>query len=361
MKHKNLGFQKEGLIQMEMTFNDREGISREISSLAFLKGFTQAGIFTITHEPYTQNEVEWEGKPLDFNPNFQVLQVGSNFPEVFNIPILKGRFVDDGDLADNGNWRASWTKAVINEEAARIMGIDNPIGKKISIWNYTTMQDGSRGRSEMEIVGIIQNFQAASLRNPILPQVIVIDKSKWNSYFYYARTEPGKEKAAIKAIRNVFKKHSKQGDPATCNVQTISQILDRLSTSENASLQLFTLLALFCTLISIFGLYSISSSNMEQRRKEIAIRKVMGASAGSIVKMFFLEYLTIALIANLLALPLAWLFMQNWLQQYAYRSHISAWMYIVIVCATITLIIGAVLYQTIRAARTNPAEVIKSE
>ena len=87
----------------------------------------------------------------------------------------------------------------------------------------------------------------------------------------------------------------------------------------------------------------------------------MGASAGSIVKMFFLEYLTIALIANLLALPLAWLFMQNWLQQYAYRSHISAWMYIVIVCATITLIIGAVLHQTIRAARTNPAEVIKSE
>lgn len=241
------------------------------------------------------------------------------------------------------------------------MGIDNPIGKKISIWNYTTMQDGSRGRSEMEIVGIIQNFQAASLRNPILPQVIVIDKSKWNSYFYYARTEPGKEKAAIKAIRNVFKKHSKQGDPASCNVQTINQILDRLSTSENASLQLFTLLALFCTLISIFGLYSISSSNMEQRRKEIAIRKVMGASAGTIVKMFFLEYLTIALIANLLALPLAWLFMQNWLQQYAYRSHISAWMYIVIVCATITLIIGAVLYQTIRAARTNPAEVIKSE
>ena len=120
-----------------------------------------------------------------------------------------------------------------------------PIGKKISIWNYTIMQDGSRGRAEMEIVGIIQNFQAASLRNPILPQVIVIDQSKWNSYFYYARTEPGKEKATIKAIRNIFKKHSKSGDPTTCNVQTISQILDRLSTSEDASLQLFTLLALF--------------------------------------------------------------------------------------------------------------------
>lgn len=361
MKQKDLGFQKDGLIQMAMTFNDREGISREISSLAMLKGFTQAGIFTITHEPYTQNEVEWEGKPLDFHPNFQVLQVGSNFPEVFNIPMLKGRFIDEGDLANDGNWRSSWTKAVINEEAARLMGFTDPIGKKISMWNYTTMRDGSRGRAEMEIVGVIQNFQAASLRNPILPQVIVIDRSKWDSYSYYARTEPGKEKAAIQAIRKVFKKHAKQGDPATCEVQTVNQILDQLSSSENASLQLFTLLALFCTLISIFGLYSISSSNMEQRRKEVAIRKVMGASAKTVVKMFFHEYLIIALTANLLALPLAWLFMQNWLQQYAYRNPISAWMYLLIVLATILLIIGTVLYQTIRAARTNPAEVIKSE
>ncbi|WP_304958588.1 ABC transporter permease, partial [uncultured Parabacteroides sp.] len=160
---------------------------------------------------------------------------------------------------------------------------------------------------------------------------------------------------------NIFKKHSKQGDPATCEVQTMNQILDQLNTSENASLQLFTLLALFCTLISIFGLYSISSSNMGQRKKEIAVRKVMGASAGTIVKMFFREYLVIVLIANLLALPLAWLFMQNWLQQYAYRSSISAWMYILIIFVTVILIIGTVLYQTIRAARTNPAEVIKSE
>lgn len=361
MKHKDLGFQKEGLIQMEMTFNDREGISREISSLALLKGFTQAGIFTITHEPLTQNEVEWEKKPIDFNPNFQVLQVGENFAEVFNIPMLKGRFINESDVTGNGDWRSSWSKAVINEEAARIMGIDDPIGKKISIWNYTVMHDGSKGRTEMEIVGIIRNFQAASLRNPILPQVIVIDQSKWNSYCYYARTEPGKEQVAINTIRNIFKKHSKQGDPATCEVQSMNQILDQLNTSENASLQLFTLLALFCTLISIFGLYSISSSNMEQRKKEIAVRKVVGASAGTIVKMFFMEYLTIALIANLLALPLAWLFMQSWLQQYAYRSHISVWMFLLIVLFSIILIIGTVLYQTIQAARTNPAEVIKSE
>ena len=361
MKHKDLGFKKDGLIQLAMTFNDREGISREISTLAILKGFTQAGIFSITHEPQTQNEVEWDGKSLDFAPNFQVLQVGSNFPEVFDIPIVKGRFVDEADMISGHNPRFPCTKAVINEEAARIMNVGDPIGKKISVWDYSTYSDGTRGRAEMEIVGVIKDFQSASLRNPILPQVIVIDGSKWTSYAYYARTEPGKEKAAIKAIRNVFKKHAKQGDPSTCEVQSINQILDQLNTSENASLQLFTLLAMFCTLISIFGLYSISSRNMEQRRKEIAVRKVMGASARTIVEMFFREYLAIVLIANLLALPLAWLFMQNWLQQYAYRSSVQPWMYIAIILFTTIIIICTVLYQTIRAARTNPAETIKSE
>lgn len=140
-----------------------------------------------------------------------------------------------------------------------------------------------------------------------------------------------------------------------------SDILDRLSASGHASLHLFTLLALFCTLISVFGLYTISAGNMEQRRKEIAVRKVAGASVRNIVEMFFREYLTITLLANLIALPLAWLFMQGWLQQFAYRSGIGAWMFALVLLVTSFLIICTVLYQTLRAARTNPAEVVKSE
>lgn len=362
MKHKELGFEPKGLIQMYMNYRDRTGITQEIATLSSLKGFTQAGIFALAHEPQTQNEVEWEGKPLDFNPHFQVLQTGETFPEVMGIRMLKGRYINDGDrLPGDHGWMIQANKAVINEEAARIMGMDEPIGKIISIWNYTTDGDGVHGRAVLEIVGVISNFQAASLRNPILPLIIIPDFSKWNSAVYFARTTPGREKETIGEIRQVYKKHYEEGDEAEGIVSSMTEILDKLSTSEKASLRLFTLLSLFCTLISVFGLYSISSSNMQQRRKEIAVRKVMGASATTIIGMFFREYITIALVANLVALPVAWLFMQQWLEQYPYRIGIGAWMYGAIVLVTITLILCTVLYQTVRTARTNPAQVIKSE
>lgn len=359
MKHKDLGFQKEGLINITMDYRDRSGITHELATLPIIEELVECGIFSFNHEPYTQNEVHWEGKSDDFNPNFQLIKVGGNFLDAFKISLLKGNFINEDDI-DAEDWTMPGKTAVINEEAARIMGMDNPIGKKISVWNGVIYHDGKRGQKEIEIVGVVKNFQAASLRNPILPMIITLDGSKWNSYYYYARVKPENEQAAIKAIQTVFKKHKEEGDTVP-KIQTMTDIFKQLSKSEDASLQLFSLLAILCTLISIFGLYSISSSNITQRRKEVAIRKVAGASSQTIIKMFFREYLVIVIVANLMAMPLAWLFMHRWLEQYPYHISINAWMYMVIFLLTAMLIISTVLYQTLKASKTNPAEVIKSE
>lgn len=359
MKHKDLGFQKEGLIHLTMDYRDREGITHELATLPIIDELVECSVFSITHEPHTQNEVHWEGKPDDFNPDFQVIGVGCNFLDAFKISLLKGRFINDSD-SDPKQWHMPGKTVVINEEAARIMGMNNPIGKKISVWDGSVHGDGTRGRKEFEIVGIVKNFQSASLRNPILPMVITLDGSKWSSYYYYARVKPENEQAAIKEIRKVFEKHKKEGDTVP-NIQTMTTIFNQLNKSEDASLQLFSLLSILCTLISIFGIYSVSSSNIAQRRKEVAVRKVMGASSKTIINMFFKEYLTIVVIANAVALPLAWLFMHGWLEQYPYRISIGLWMYAIILLATSALIICTVLYQTLKASETNPAEVIKSE
>ena len=232
------------------------------------------------------------------------------------------------------------------------MGYTDPIGKKLSFWNNQ--------QQDVEIVGLVKDFQSTSLRNPILPVIIILNPSQWKSYFYYAKVNPGNEENAIKAIRNAYKKHAFPHDQQP-KITTVNDVLKELSRSEDASLQLFSLLAILCTLISIFGLYSISSGNIAQRRKEVAVRKVMGATSRTIISMFVREYLSIALIANLVALPLAWLFMHGWLEQYPYRISIHLWMYITILLLTIILIISTVLYQTLKASETNPAEVIKSE
>lgn len=352
MKNKNLGFEKEGLIQITMLNDDREGTAREIVSLPIVKELVLAKFFSIMHEPFSQHEVEWEGKNPNTKAIFQVLEVSKNFTSVFKIPLLKGRGLEETDLTKGKRRPLIGCKALINEEAARVMGYIDPIGKTVGFWNNE--------QQDVEIVGVVKDFQSASLRNPILPVIIVLNPSEWNSYFYYAKVNPGSEQAAIKAIRNAYKKHALPYDLQP-EIKTMNDILNELSKSEDASLQLFSLLAILCTLISIFGLYSISSSNITQRRKEVAIRKVAGASSQTIIKMFFREYLVIVIVANLIAMPLAWLFMHRWLEQYPYHISINAWMYMVIFLLTAMLIISTVLYQTLKASKTNPAEVIKSE
>lgn len=351
MRNKDLGFEKEGLIQITMLNDDREGTAREIASLPIVKELVLAKFFSIMHEPSTQNDIEWEGKSPNAKADFQLLEVSKNFLPTFRIPLLKGRMLEETDLV-MGSRRLMSSKALINEEAARILGYTDPIGKRLSFWNNQ--------QQDVEIVGVVKDFQSASLRNPVLPVIILLSPDTWRSYCYYVKVNPGDEQKAIKAIREAYKKHAFPYDHQP-EITTVNDVFKELNKSEDASLQLFSLLALLCTLISVFGLYSVSAGNIAQRQKEVAVRKVMGATSQTIISMFLREYLSIAVIANAVALPLAWLFMHGWLEQYPYRISIRLWMYVTILLFTIILIISTVLYQTLKASETNPAEIIKNE
>ena len=209
-----------------------------------------------------------------------------------------------------------------------------------------------------EIVGVVKDFHGLSLRNPIPPTII--EYYNFYDYYLYLRTLPGKEKEALKAVKELISRITPEGFPLS-ETMTVNDQLEILTRTENASLRLFTLLAVLCALISIFGIYSISSSNMQQRKKEIAIRKVMGATSREIIDMFLKEYTIITLTANAIALPVGYLFVQKWLEQYPQSVHIQLWMFISILLVTILLVILTVLGQVVRAANGNPADVVKSD
>lgn len=350
MKNKDLGFNKDELVTVTMKVSKREQITHEIAALSSIRQMSAGGIFLIQHEPRLDKEVKWTDKNSDNNPGFQFINVGEEFINALQIELKEGRFLTPDDK--NG--------VVINEEAARVMGMQHPVGGTVTVNENYYRKDGVQPTKDLTIVGVIKNFQSASLRNPIYPQIIQYDHSRWNSYMYYIRVAPGTEETTIQNIRQIFKKHHTPGD-GECDAATMYQVFEKLNSSENASMQLFTLLAILCTLISLFGIYSISSANMEQRRKEIAIRKVMGASTGTIIRMFFNEYLLISVLANLISLPLAWLFMQSWLEQYPYRATIGSGLYTGVFVVTVLLVLLSVFWQTFRAAEANPAEVVKSE
>lgn len=221
-------------------------------------------------------------------------------------------------------------------------------------------RDTGFGRDEFEIVGVVKDFHALSLRNSIMPLILKETDQVWSGYYNYIRVYPGTEQQTIEAIREIIKKHPSPRDEES-ELITVNQLIRNLNKAEDATLHLFTVLALLCILISAFGIYSISLSNMERRKKEIAIRKVMGASTGQIIGMFFREYTWLVLIANVIAFPFAFLFMNRWLEDYPYHVSISAWVFIGAFVFSTLLVILTVLTQVIRAAAGNPAEVIKSE
>ena len=126
-------------------------------------------------------------------------------------------------------------------------------------------------------------------------------------------------------------------------------------------MQIISIVTLACLLISVFGVYSLTLYSMRQRRREVAIRKVMGASIGDIIRMFLKEYIWLIVIASVIAIPPAYYIMGKWLQTYANRVGIAWWLTVGTIIIVAIIVIVTVLRQIVKAANSNPAEIIKYE
>jgi putative ABC transport system permease protein len=207
------------------------------------------------------------------------------------------------------------------------------------------------------VAGVVKDFHTLSLRNRILPTIFIPSSESYNTL--YIRVAPGRELEAIRRITAIL-----PGIDATLTdtrLTLLVELYDRLNYSEQAGLKMFSLLATVCLLISLFGIYAVATASTQRRRREIAIRKVMGAEAGDVVRMFFREYALLVIIAGVVALPPVYLAMSRWLQGYAYRTDIPWWLLTGVVAGIVAVVLLTVLGQVLRAANSNPAEVVKSE
>ena len=172
---------------------------------------------------------------------------------------------------------------------------------------------------------------------------------------------PGTESEFIKAVDNLAQKHNWIYEGINTPPQLLSDKMKELNKSETATFQLFAVLTFLCILISLFGVFAISATTIAQRRKEIAVRKVMGATTHDVVNMFFREYSWLVSISAIIAFPFFYWIVSRWLEQFAYRVNIGIGMYVVLSAITIVLVLMTVFRQVMMAARENPADVVKSE
>lgn len=346
VRHKDLGFEQKGLLYLSgvqpfMEENLSEALKKTLLSIPQIESITYAE-FTPQHHvnPFSMTtNVEWEGKEAGNEQAFNYVVTDNNFDDVFHVKMLDGQW-----LAENGE-----DNIVLNETAVRVMGLKNPVGSVVRI--------KLNEEKTYRVVGVVKDFHTTSLRNQILPTFFIASTYPMNTIYF--RTFPGQEQEAIARINAALPGI----DAVFSDVSPIpmTELYDRLNNSEQVGLKIFSILAVICLAISLIGIYAVSLASTRKRRKEIAIRKVMGATVEDIIHLFFREYVAQVVLAGIIALPVAYSVMGNWLQGYAYRTHVSWALLVSVLFAVLTIVLLSVFGQVFKAANGNPAEVVKSE
>ncbi|MBD2700495.1 ABC transporter permease [Spirosoma sp. BT702] len=349
IRTKNLGIDRENVIYMRV---DGE-LTRHFEP--FRQALLQApGIRSVSssaEDPlYTNNSttgVSWKGKPQTDNTMFFELPVSYDFVKTMNIQLVAGREFSKAFPADSTNY-------IINEEAARRMGMNNrnrtggpagsPVGQTMSFEDVPGT-----------IVGVVKNFHLNSLRVAIEPLVIHFGTTN-NTLL--VRTQPGQTEQALASLEKL----AKQFNPAYPFTYTFAdENFEKLYKSETLVGKLTSYFALIAIGIACLGLFGLAMFMAEQRTKEIGVRKVMGASVGSIIALLSGDFLKLVAVAIVIASPLAWWAMHEWLQTFAYRIDIAWWMFTLAGGLVTGVALLTVSYQSIKAALVNPVKSLRSE
>lgn len=341
MKAKELGFDKEHLLYIPLRGDSR--LSFDVLKHELLKDQKVVEVSGTNFFPVrigsNSSGADWDGKDPEYRVLISMGHVGYDYVKTMKIDLLEGRSFSKDFTTDN-------TSAfLVNEEVAKIMGKKSVVGERFSF----SGKDGT-------IIGVMKNYHYQSVESNIEP--LAIDLEPTENRFMIIRLQAGDPKAGIEYVKSSWAKII-PNYPFEFEFfdQTINQMYlnwERLSTL----LEYFAFMAIFIACLGLFGLASFTA---EQRTKEIGVRKVLGASVTSIMQLISREFIKLVLLANLIAWPISYLVMANWLQIFAYRIDIGIGIYILAGISTLIIALITVSFQTLKVARSNPVKALKYE
>jgi len=337
---REIGFVKENLVFHSLTDDLRKNyavIKNELintgAAISLCKSSTP-----ITRGGASISGLQWEEMDPKSNISFEFLTTNEDFIKTNGLKLVEGR---DIDVA---NFSTDTASCMINESALKVMGLKDPIGKIIKDDN-----------ANLKIIGVVKDFLIGSPTQIMQPMLI---KGDDRANFISIRLNDNNPMQNVKYAEAILKKYNP-------NFITEYQFADddfanKFQQAKNASalINSFALIAIF---ISCMGLLGLSIYMAENRTREIGIRKVLGASVAGITALFAKDFLKLVMLAVIIASPLAWWFMNFFLQQFSYRTNISWW---IMVSAGITALLIAFLtisFQSIRAAMANPVKNLRTE
>ncbi len=335
---KDLGYDHKDIITLGLHGNAQriESIRSELLKHKNVINVSKGALPSYGDKGHPTNRVDWEGKTSDQLMNFDWLGVYYDYDKIFKLNIKEGRFFSREHPSDTSNY-------VLNETAIREMGIDDPIGKRFSLFN-----------TEGVIVGVIEDIHVSSLRAKIKPTVFT-----YSIYFgMNVRIQPENQDETIKHLQSVWEKF----EPVEpFSYRFYDERINRMYANERKTgtiIRYFTVLAIVVFFLGLFGLIGFIS---EQRTKEIGIRKVLGASISGITAMVYKDFIKLLLYASVFSFPVGYYFSINWLENYAYRFNLNIWIFVLTFIFIFAFTFVIIFYQTIKVARLNPVDSLRYE
>jgi putative ABC transport system permease protein len=287
-----------------------------------------------------------EGTPRQAAYMINNVQVDYNYLEMMNVNLLTGR-----DF--NPNRQLDSNAIIINETLMKKLGWkEATLGKHI----YIPIGDSASGDRPLKIVGVVKDFNFASLHAPVEPLLIGLEPGRFN--YLDVKIDHQNVQATLGMIESKWQEFSPD-QPFDYFFQDTR--FDSFYVAETQMTNLFIYFSVLALFIAAIGLFGLALYTTERRTKEIGIRKVFGGSVQQILKLLTREFIRWVIIANLIAWPLAWYFMHTWLQHFAYQTNIAWWIFALSAIFSLLIALITVSWQSIRATMKNPVEALRWE
>ncbi len=344
VRDKEMGFDRDQIVIVPLHENKiRQNVGPVLEELKRSPQILYAASsMHLPNEVDATTTIKWPGKPDEQKIWIKVSEVSYDFTELYGIEIVRGRsFSRDFPADENGAF-------LVNESAMKMMGDDFRLGIGLSHW-------GSPEPSG-QIVGVMKDFHLNSLHEEIRPLYFYLNPKRGNQLSI--KIQGGNIPETIAFIRKTMEKFSPY---YPFEYHFFDDVFNTAYISEQKLEKIFTLFALIAIFIACMGVFGLSAFLAEQKRKEIGIRKVLGASVAKIVYLLSKDLLWLVLIANIIAWPVAYYAMNRWLQNFAYRTHIGLGTFLISAFLTVIVSIGTLSYQSIKAALANPVDSLRYE
>jgi putative ABC transport system permease protein len=342
-----VGFQKDHVLVVEnsgLPNQARESLKSEIEQLNDVKSASFGGYLPVSDSSRSDTTFSTETVMTETNGfNMQFWNVDYNYIPSMGMEIIDGRNFSRSFGSDS-------LGMILNEAAAKSTGFENPIGKKV----YTSFGPNEPA-IPYTIIGVVKNFNYESLRQNVGPLSFVLGNNSWVSIYRFNTSD------VSKLVSTIESKYKDMAPGMPFNYHFLDDSFDNMYRQEQRVGKVALTFSFLAIIIACLGLFGLATYIAEQRTKEIGIRKVLGATVTNIVGMLSKDFIKLVLISFAFATPIAWWFMNKWLQDFASRIDLSWWIFALTGITALLIALVTLSFQAIRAAISNPVKSLRTE